>query len=45
MDEINNMDLNLFKTFLKVAKNGSISKAANQLMVSQPSVSYSIKEL
>ena len=45
MDEINNMDLNLFKIFLKVAKNGSISKAANQLMVSQPSVSYSIKEL
>lgn len=45
MNELNNMDLNLYKIFLAVVKNGSISKAANELLVSQPSVSYSIKEL
>lgn len=45
MDELENMDLNLYKVFLSVVKNGSISKAANELLVSQPSVSYSIKEL
>lgn len=45
MNELNNMDLNLFKIFLEVAKKGSISKAANDLFVSQPAISYSIKIL
>lgn len=39
------MDLNLYRIFLKVAKTGSISKAASSLFVSQPSISYSIKML
>ncbi len=39
------MDLNLFRTFFVVAELGSISKAADRLYVSQPSISYSIKSL
>ena len=40
-----NIDLNLFRTFFMVAELGSISKAAERLFVSQPSISYSIKSL
>ena len=45
MEEINNIDLNLYKIFLCVAECGSISKASELLYVSQPAVSYSIKTL
>lgn len=45
MEEINNVDLNLYKVFLCVAECGSISKASEILYVSQPAVSYSIKTL
>ncbi len=45
MEDINNIDLNLYRTFLTVAKCGSLSKAAEVLFVSQPAVSYSIKLL
>lgn len=38
-------DMNLYKVFYVVAKNNSFSKAANELFVTQPSVSYSIKQL
>lgn len=40
-------DLNwdLYKTFYTVAKYGSFSKAAEKLYITQPSVSYSIKQL
>lgn len=41
----NNIDLNLYKIFMVVAKHQSISKAAEELYVSQPAVSYSIKQL
>ena len=37
-----NFDLNLYKVFYMVAKNNSFSKAAEELLVTQPSVSYSI---
>ena len=40
-----NFDLNLYKVFYMVAKNNSFSKAAEELLVTQPSVSYSIKQL
>ena len=40
-----NIDLNLFRTFFLVAETGSISKTAEKLFVSQPSISYSIKSL
>lgn len=39
------IDLNLYKVFMKVYKLKSISKAAEALFVSQPSVSHGIKEL
>ena len=45
MDFNFNFDLNLYKTFYTVAKIGSFSKAANELYVSQPSISYAIKSL
>lgn len=45
MDFNFNFDLNLYKTFYTVAKTGSFSKAANELYVSQPSISYAIKSL
>lgn len=41
----NNIDLNLYKIFLVVAETGNISNAAKALYVSQPAISYSIKEL
>lgn len=40
-----NINLELYKVFLSVAKNESITKAANELMISQPGVSKSIKNL
>ncbi len=45
MNDFRNLDLNLCRTFLVVAKLGSISKTATELCVSQPAVSYSIKTL
>ena len=38
-------NLELYKIFYYVAKNGNITQAANELMVSQPAVSKSIKVL
>jgi len=38
-------DFNLYKNFYFVAKVGSISGAANELFISQPTVSYNIKKL
>ena len=38
-------NLELYKIFYYVAKNGNITQAANELMVSQPAVSKSIKSL
>lgn len=38
-------NLELYKIFYYVAKNGNITQAANELMVSQPAVSKSIKTL
>ena len=35
----------LYKTFYMVAKCSSFSKAAEKLYVTQPSISYSIKQL
>lgn len=45
--EINNknIDLNLYRTFYHVAETGSISKTAEKLFITQPSVSYSIRSL
>ena len=40
-----NTNLELYKTFYHVAKNGNITKTANELLVSQPAVSRSIKTL
>lgn len=40
-----NISLELYKTFYYVAKNKSISRAANELLISQPAVSKSIKTL
>ena len=42
---MNNINLNLYKTFYEVAKYGSISKAALKTYTSQPSISKSIKKL
>ncbi len=42
---MHNTNLNLYKYFFKVAKYESYTKAAEELMVSQPSLSYSIKVL
>lgn len=39
------MNLQLYKSFYQVAKSGSISKASEQLYISQPAVSRSIKQL
>ena len=40
-----NIDLNLYKVFLKVYELKNLSKASETLYVSQPSISHSIKEL
>lgn len=40
-----NIDLNLYTVFMKVYELKNISQASNALYVSQPSISYSIKEL
>lgn len=45
MENINDIDFNLYKTFLMVAKTGSVSKAAELLYVSQPAVSRNLKQL
>lgn len=37
------IDLNMFKTFYVVAKHESFSKAAEELYISQPAISYTIK--
>lgn len=44
-DIMDNIDLNLFKTFYIVAKCKSFTKAAEQLYVSQPAITRSIKKL
>lgn len=41
----NNIDFNAYKTFYAVAVFESFSKAAEELCISQPSVSYSVKKL
>ena len=40
-----NINLNLYKYFYSVAYYGSYTKAAESLMISQPSLSYSVKVL
>ena len=40
-----NINLNLYKYFYVVAKMNSFSKAAEELLISQPSLSYSVKTL
>lgn len=40
-----NINLDLYKVFYIVAKNESISRGANELMISQPAISKSIKTL
>lgn len=42
---MNNRDFNLYKIFLTLYEQKSISKTANELYVSQPAISYSLKEL
>lgn len=42
---MNSVDYNLYKIFLCLYENKSISKTANILYVSQPAISYSLKEL
>ena len=42
---MNNFDLNLFKTFYVVAKCNSFTKASEQLYISQPAITQSIKKL
>lgn len=40
-----NINLELYRIFLEVAKNKSFSSAANQLFITQPAVSQAIKQL
>lgn len=40
-----NMNLELLKTFYVVAKNKNITKASNELLVSQSTISKSIKNM
>ena len=39
------VNLELFRVFYTVAKCGSITKAADELFISQPAVSQAIKQL
>ena len=43
--EVLYMNLELYKSFYYIARHGSISKAAEQLYITQPAVSRSIKQL
>jgi len=47
LSDVKNMNVNseLYKVFFFVAKNNSVSRAAEQLYISQPAVSRSIKQL
>ena len=45
MDNIYDIDLNLYKIFLSVAKNKSFSKTADELCVTQPAISHAINNL
>ena len=38
-----NINLELYKTFYYVAKNENISRAANELAISQPAISRQLK--
>ncbi len=40
-----NINLDLYRIFYAVAKNGSISAAANLLFISQPAITFQIKKL
>lgn len=40
-----NIDFELYRVFYAVANNGNITKAADELMISQPAISKSIKNL
>lgn len=42
-DNENLVDLSLYKLFYLVCQNGSFSKTAKALNITQPSVSYNIK--
>ena len=42
---MDNRDLNLYRIFLTLYEQKSISKTASKLYVSQPAISYSLKEL
>jgi len=42
---LENIDFELYKVFYYVAKNKNLSKAANDLYISQPAVSQSLKKL
>ena len=45
MSIMNDIDLNLYRIFVTLYEQRSISKTANLLYVSQPAISYSLKEL
>jgi DNA-binding transcriptional LysR family regulator len=45
MEVYMNINLELYKVFYCVAKNESITRAANELLISQPAISKSIKTL
>ena len=40
-----NINFEYFKVFYYVAKNKNISKAANELMISQPAISKTLRNL
>ena len=40
-----NIDFELYRIFYVVAKNGNITRASEELMISQPAISKSIKNL
>jgi DNA-binding transcriptional LysR family regulator len=45
MYDFNDIDLNLYKMFYMVYKYGNFSKAAEELGITQPAISYNIKKL